>query len=153
MKMNFKSDTEKKRLIKLHTPKSNVAVNCIKAAVVGGLICMGAEALRLLYIYLGMTADDAQLLTSVSIIFIGALATSLGFFDRFARHAGAGTLVPITGFSNSIVSEAIDSRSEGYILGVGTKIFTVAGPVILYATVSSVIYGAVYYIYKVVIGA
>ncbi len=151
--MSFKSDAEKQRLIKLHTPKSNVILNCIKAALVGGFICMGAEGLRLLYISLGISTDDAQLLTSVSIILIGAIATALGFFDSFARHAGAGTLVPITGFSNSIVSEAIDSRSEGYVLGVGTKIFTVAGPVILYATVSSVLFGLAYYIYKVVIGA
>ena len=93
-----------------------------------------------------MNKDDSTLLASLTIILLSGLATALGFFDRIGRHAGAGTLVPISGFSNSVVSGAIDSQSEGYISGVGIKIFSVAGPVILYATVSGVIYGLIIYI-------
>ena len=83
---------------------------------------------------------------SVSLVFIAVLLTGIGIYDNIAKFAGAGTLVPITGFANSVASPAIDSRSEGYVLGVGAKIFTVAGPVILYGIVSGVIYGVIYYL-------
>ncbi len=139
---------DKKELIKKCTPKSRWLKNTFWAFFVGGSICLIAEALRKIYIYLGAVEDDATFFATLSIVLIGAIFTAFGFFDRFARHAGAGTLVPITGFSNSVVSSAIDSKSEGYILGVGSKIFTVAGPVILYATVSGVVYGLLYFIIK-----
>lgn len=140
------SEKEKKALIKKCTPKSRVVKNTAVAFVVGGGICLFAELLRRLYIYLGASDDEGSLLATLSIVLVGGVLTAFGLFDRFARHAGAGTLVPITGFSNSVVSSAIDSVSEGYILGVGSKIFTVAGPVILYATVSGIVYGLVYFI-------
>ncbi len=137
---------EKLEIIKRHTPKSKTLKNCICAGIIGGVICLVAELSRRLYLYLGVNKDDSTLLASLTIILLSGLATALGFFDRIGRHAGAGTLVPISGFSNSVVSGAIDSQSEGYISGVGIKIFSVAGPVILYATVSGVIYGLIIYI-------
>ena len=141
------SSEEKKKIIKKCTPKSRVVKNTLTAFVVGGGICLFAEILRRLYIYLGASEDEGSLLATLSIIFVGGIITAFGFFDTLARHAGAGTLVPITGFSNSVVSSAIDSASEGYVLGVGAKIFTVAGPVILYATVAGVVWGLIYFIY------
>lgn len=141
------NEKEKSAIIKKCTPKSRVVKNTLSAFFVGGGICLFAELLRRLYIYLGESEENAGIFATLSIVLIGGIFTALGIFDRLARHAGAGTLVPITGFSNSVVSSAIDSASEGYILGVGSKIFTVAGPVILYATVSGVVYGLLYYIY------
>ena len=137
---------EKLEIIKRHTPKSKTLKNCLKAGLIGGSICLIAELSRRLYLYLGVSKDDSTLLASLTIILLAGLATAFGFFDLIGRHAGAGTLVPISGFSNSVVSGAIDSQSEGYISGVGIKIFSVAGPVILYATVSGVIYGLIIYI-------
>ena len=95
-----------------------------------------------------MVRDDAAALTSVTLVFLAVLFTALGIFDRIARFAGAGTLVPITGFANAVASPAIDSRAEGLVLGVGAKIFTVAGPVLLYGTLSGALYGVVYIIWK-----
>lgn len=97
---------------------------------------------------LGIDAEHAYLLVTVTYIILASICTSLGFFDRIARFGGAGTLVPVTGFSNSITSSAIDNRSEGYITGVGAKIFNVAGPVILYSTLAGTLYGFIYYFYK-----
>jgi len=93
-----------------------------------------------------MPKDDAGTLCSISLVFIAVLLTGLGVFDNIARRAGAGTLVPITGFANSVASPAIDSRAEGLVLGVGAKIFTVAGPVLLYGTLSGSIYGVIYWL-------
>ena len=93
-----------------------------------------------------MSEENAATLTSVTLIFIAALLTGIGVFDKIARVAGAGTLVPITGFANAVAAPAIDSRAEGLVLGVGAKIFTVAGPVILYGTLAGAIYGVIYYI-------
>ena len=98
--------------------------------------------------YLGASDKTALTLVSISLIFIASLLTAFGLFDKIAKFAGAGTLVPITGFANSITSEALDARSEGFVLGVGAKIFTVAGPVILYGISSGVLYGAVYFLWN-----
>lgn len=136
----------KKEIIKRNTPKSPVVRDMLLAFLFGGGICLFSEGIRNLYLFLGAVAEAAQLFTTLTVVLIGGILTAVGGFDRVARHAGAGTLVPITGFSNSVVSSAIDAASEGYISGVGTKIFTVAGPVILYATVSGVIYGVIYYL-------
>ena len=144
--MNGMTENEKKEIIKRNTPKSKVLLDSVKAFLVGGVICLFAELLRNFYIYLTADEELSQTLATISIVLVGGVLTAFGIFDRLARHAGAGTLVPITGFSNSIVSSAIDAASEGYVLGLGSKIFAVAGPVILYATVLGVIYGAVYYI-------
>ena len=137
----------KKALIKKCTPKSKTVKNTAKAFITGGSICLIAELLKRLYIYIGASDEDGGLYATLSIVLIGGVLTAIGIFDRFARHGGAGTLVPITGFSNAIVASAIDSASEGYILGVGKGIFTVAGPVLLYATVSGVVYGLIYFLF------
>ena len=97
---------------------------------------------------LGVTEKTSYVLVTVTYIVLASLATAFGFFDKIARYGGAGTLVPVTGFSNAVTSSAIDNRSEGYISGVGAKIFTVAGPVILYSTISGTVYGIIYYLYK-----
>ena len=149
--MNISTNTEKARLINKHTPKSKTGKNCILAFIIGGLICALGEGERRLFLYLGIDEKLSLTLVSLSFILIGSLSTALGFFDKVARFAGGGTLVPITGFSNSITSEAIDSRSEGFVLGVGSKIFTVAGPVILYGLSSGIIYGLIYYITNLII--
>lgn len=139
------SREEKKRLIKKHSPKSRHIKNMSLAFLVGGFLCFLAEGERQLLLYFGLDEKLSLTVVSLTFIFIGATLTAFGVFDNIARRAGAGTLVPITGFSNSIVSEAIDSKSEGIILGVGSKIFTVAGPVILYGSCAGIIYGLIYY--------
>ncbi len=144
--MNMQKDTYKK-FAQAHAPRSPIGKNCFHAFWVGGLICTLAQLL--LDVYQGvfrMEKDNAATLTSVTLIFLAVLLTGLGIFDRIAKYAGAGTLVPITGFANSVVSPAIDSHSEGLILGVGAKIFTVAGPVLLYGTLAGTVYGVIYWI-------
>ena len=127
--------------------KSPLLKDCIKAFLSGGLICTVGQGLRDIYMNF-LSEKDAGTLVSVSLIFIAALLTGIGVFDRIAKHTGAGTLVPITGFSNAVTSCAVDTKGEGFILGVGAKIYTVAGPVILYGISSGVIYGIVYFILK-----
>ena len=138
---------EKKELIKKHSPGSTLLKNSSLAFVFGGLICVVGELLKELYLNLGATKENAGMLVTITLISASAILTGLGLFDKIARHAGAGTLVPVTGFSNAVVSEAMDAKSEGYILGVGSKIYTVAGPVILFGITSGVIYGVIYYLY------
>lgn len=128
-------------------PKSPLLKNCIWAFLVGGSICCIGQGLLDIYgRVLELSEKDAGLLCSVTLVFVAALLTGVGIFDNIARHAGAGTLVPITGFANSVVSPAIDSKSEGLVLGVGAKIFTVAGPVLLYGTLAGAIYGLIYWL-------
>ena len=126
--------------------KSPLFIDCIKAFAVGGAICTFAELLFNFYLKLDIKEDTVKILVPVSLIFLTALFTGIGIFDKLAKHAGAGTLVPITGFANAVVSPALDTKAEGYILGVGAKIFTIAGPVILYGTVASVVYGIIYWV-------
>ena len=116
------------------------------AFVVGGLICTVGQALLNLYQNAGMGRDDAGSAVSMTLIFAAALLTGLGLFDKVAKRAGAGTLVPITGFANAISSAAIEFKTEGFILGVGAKMFTIAGPVIVYGVSASVVYGLIYWI-------
>ena len=144
------SNAEYKKLVKRHSPKSPILKNAFFAFLIGGLICFIGEWLAFLYRYLGANEEKSYVLVTVTYIVLASLATGLGFFDKIARHGGAGTLLPVTGFSNAVTSAAIDTRSEGYIAGVGSKIFTVAGPVILYSTVAGTAYGLIYYIYKTV---
>lgn len=128
-------------------PKSPILKNCLHAFLVGGLICCIGQGLLLLYTKVcGLPKEDAGTLASVTLVAVAVLLTGLGLFDRIAKFAGAGTLVPITGFANSVVSPAIDSHAEGLILGVGAKIFTVAGPVLLYGTLAGCLYGVVYWV-------
>ncbi len=137
-----------KKYAKARAPKSPLLKDCVCAFLAGGLICALAEGLTDLYLMLPqMPEETAFTLTSITLIFVAVLLTGIGVFDKIAKLAGAGTLVPITGFANSVASPAIDSRSEGYVLGVGAKIFTVCGPVILYGTLAGGIYGIIYYIY------
>lgn len=117
------------------------------AFAVGGLICLIGECFNSLY---SMWIDDSKTVAtavSITLVFLSALFTGLGWYSRIAKHAGAGTLVPITGFANSVVSPAIEFKTEGMILGLGAKIFIICGPVILYSTVASVIYGLIYYFF------
>ncbi|MBQ7134289.1 MAG: stage V sporulation protein AC [Ruminococcus sp.] len=133
-------------MVEKQTKNSPIVKDCIKAFLIGGAICTIGQALTELYMALDMEKKQAQTLTSVTLVFLGVLLTALHLYEKIAKHAGAGTLVPITGFANAVSSPAIEFKSEGFILGVGAKMFTIAGPVIVYGTVASVIYGVIYYI-------
>ena len=133
------------RYVKARAPHSAVVQNCIRAFVCGGSICAFAEGLNKLYVALGLQKDSAALLCSVTLIFISVALTAAGVFDKIAKFAGAGTLVPITGFANSVASPAMDSRAEGPIVGIGPKIFSVAGPVLLYGVLAGAVYGLIFY--------
>ena len=144
MKMNRETY---RRFADAHAPRSPLLRDCGNAFWIGGLICVLGQLCRTLYQSLcGMDEEGAGTLTSVTLILLAVVLTGLGWFDRIAKVAGAGTLVPITGFANSVVSPAIDSRAEGLILGVGAKIFTVSGPVLLYGTLAGAVYGVIYWI-------
>ena len=137
-----------KEYVEVSAKKSSILVNVGKAFIAGGITCCIGEALLSLYTNIGVELETARMLESMSLIFIAALITGFGYYDNIAKHAGAGTLVPITGFANAIVSPAIDNKHEGLILGVGAKMFIIAGPVIVYGTVASIIYGIIYYFIK-----
>ena len=134
------------KYIEKNSKKSPLLKNCIKAFLIGGAICTLGQALLDLFLYLDVSKDTAKALVLVCLMLITAILTGLGVFDKIAKHAGAGTLVPITGFANSVVAPAIDNKSEGYVMGLGANIFIIAGPVILYGCVASVIYGVIYWI-------
>jgi stage V sporulation protein AC len=127
------------------SPKSPAVWDTIKAFLIGGGICLLGQVFLQMYQSFGLDEKISSTWTSVTLVLLSAILTALGLYEKLAKHGGAGTLVPITGFANAVVSCAIENRSEGYILGVGAKIFTIAGPVILYGTVASVIYGILYY--------
>ncbi len=129
-------------------PKSKSYINIPLAFLIGGGICLIGEILLNLFEYFGLEQEEAGSWTSVILVFTSALLTGLGWYEKIARHAGAGTLVPITGFANGVTAPAIEARTEGWILGVGAKIFTIAGPVILYGTAASVVYGIFLQIFK-----
>ncbi len=135
-----------KRYAQGRAKKSPLLKDCIIAFFVGGFICVVAEGLINLYSSLGLSDENAGTVTSITIIFLTALFTGFGIFDNLAKYAGGGTLVPITGFANAVASAAIDNKSEGFILGVGGKIFTIAGPVILYGLSAGTIYGIIYWL-------
>ena len=140
--------TEKQygKLVSQLSPKSPMGKDCFNAFWIGGLICVLGQVLINLYTNLGMEKQDASTAGSMSLVFLSALLTGLSLYDDIARHAGAGTLVPITGFANSIAAPAVEFRTEGFVLGVGAKMFTIAGPVIVYGVSASVVYGLVYWI-------
>lgn len=140
--MNMTNE-EYNEYIKKKQPRSPLGMDMLRAFLVGGLICAGGEGLRALYIFLGLDTESAGTAVSISLVFLGALLTGLGLYDDIARFAGAGTLVPITGFANSVVSPAIDFKSEGFITGMASKMFVVAGPVIVFGTLASVVYGVI----------
>ena len=136
-----------KQMYKKTSQKSPILKDCFFAFIFGGLICTIGQAFFDFYTkQLGLTEKDANPWVSISLVFIGAFLTSINIYDKIAKYAGAGTLVPITGFANSVVAPAIEFRSEGFILGTSAKMFTIAGPVLVYGIVSSTIYGLITYI-------
>ena len=127
------------------SPKSKSYITVPKAFLIGGAICTIGQAFFDLWSRFGMDQEEASLLVSVSLILLSALSTGIGFYDDIAKHAGAGTLVPITGFANAVVSPALEFKAEGMILGLGAKLFVISGPVIVYGVAASVVYGFIYY--------
>ena len=132
------------------TPKSNMLNHCVWAFVVGGLICVIGQIFYNIFKNMGIPKEDLQSYVSIVMIFIGAFLTGIGIYDKIGEFAGAGSVVPITGFSNSIVSPAMEFKKEGYVFGIGAKMFTVAGPVLVYGIGSSVIVGLIYYLIKII---
>ena len=142
-----------KKYADARAPRSPILKNCVRAFLTGGLICTVGQGLKDIYTNLcGMNKEDAGTLTAVTLVFVAVFLTGVGVFDRIAKFAGAGTLVPITGFANSVASPAIDAKSEGWVLGVGAKIFTVAGPVLLYGTLAGAVYGFIYWCIGMICG-
>ena len=139
------SKKEYGELVKEYSPNSPMGKDLILSFCIGGLICTVGQVVMDVWTGFGLGKDDAGTATSVTMIFLGALLTALSLYDNIAKHAGAGTLVPITGFSNAVVSPAIEFKSEGFILGMAAKMFTIAGPVIVYGVLSSVVYGLIYW--------
>lgn len=132
------------------SPNTRSGRSLLLAFLIGGLICTFGEFLSNLYQNMGLETDVAASATSVSLIFLAALLTGLNIYDNIAKYGGAGTLVPITGFSNSMAAAAMEFKSEGLILGLGAKMFTIAGPVIVYGTAASIIYGLILYLFQLV---
>lgn len=145
--MNFDKKNYKK-FADAHAKKSPIVKDCLRAFLVGGGICAVGQVLIMLFGLMGIEREDAGLFSSSVLILASACLTCLGYFEKIARFAGAGTLVPITGFANAVVSPAIDAKAEGFILGVGAKIFTVAGPVLLYGTLAGTLYGMFYWVFS-----
>lgn len=134
------------KMTKKASPPSPVLKNCLNAFWTGGLVCIIGECLKMLYKYLKFNEDETKAAVTVTLIVITAVLTGIGVFDKIAKVAGAGTIVPITGFANSVVSPAMEFKSEGSILGTAANIFKLAGPVILYSTAGAFVYGVIYYI-------
>ena len=135
------------KLVQDMAPKSPIVKDCLFAFVIGGLICTIGQLIMNCYTALGLDKTDAGTATSMTLVAISALLTGLSLYDNIAKYAGAGTLVPITGFANSIAAPAVEFKTEGFILGVGAKMFTIAGPVIVYGVSASVVYGLIYWIW------
>ncbi len=132
------------------SPPSPMGKNCLNAFWIGGAICVLGQALINLYSAWGLDKTNAGTAASMTLVALSALLTGLSLYDNIAKHAGAGTLVPITGFANSIAAPAVEFKTEGFILGLGAKMFTIAGPVIVYGVSASVVYGFVYWITTVI---
>lgn len=138
---------EYSKIVDKHSGKSPLLKDCIRAFLVGGIICIIGQALRDFYGGIGLSKELSGTATSITLIFIASVLTAFGIFDKIGKFAGAGTLVPITGFSNAVTSPAMEFKSEGLVTGVGAKIFTVAGPVIVYGTLSSILAGFIYFVF------
>ena len=140
--------TEKEygKLVEEISPKSPIGKDCLGAFAVGGSICTIGQFFINYYTKLGLDKDTARTAASMTLVVISAILTGLSLYDNIAKFAGAGTLVPITGFANSIAAPAVEFKTEGFILGVGAKMFTIAGPVIVYGLSASVVYGFIYWI-------
>ena len=140
------NEKEYNKLVQDLAPKSPILKDCIFAFLIGGLICAIGQAFINLYTYLGLDETNAATASSVTLVGLSALLTGLSLYDNIAKHAGAGTLVPITGFANAIAAPAVEFKTEGFILGTAAKMFTIAGPVIVYGVSASVVYGLIYWI-------
>ena len=148
--MQYKGDKEIKKDFEILSnkmkPKPKVFKNCVRAFIIGGLICVIGQFILNMLIRFGVPKDDATTWLPIIMIFIGAFLTGIGVYDKIAAIAGAGTIVPITGFSNSIVSPAMEFKKEGFVMGIGSKMFTIAGPVLVYGISTSIVIGIIYYI-------
>lgn len=144
--------TEKEygKLVQDLSPKSPILKDCLWAFVIGGLICTLGQVLLNWYGNLGLDETNAGTAESMTLVTLSALLTGLSLYDNLAKHAGAGTLVPITGFANAIAAPAVEFKTEGYVLGVGGKMFQIAGPVIVYGVSASVIYGFIYWLWSMI---
>ena len=140
------TDKQYDALVREMSPKSPMVKDCLNAFWIGGLICVLGQVFITWYTSLGLEKQDASTAASMSLVALSALLTGLSLYDNIAKFAGAGTLVPITGFANSISAPAVEFKTEGFILGVGAKMFTIAGPVIVYGVSASVVYGLIYWI-------
>ena len=138
---------EYNEMTKKASPPSPKILDILKAFLIGGLICTLGQALNALYTMAGLSETEVKAAVPVTLIVLTAILTGLGVFDKIAKHAGAGTIVPITGFANSIVTPAMEFQAEGRILGTGAKLFTIAGPVIAYGCSAAVVYGLIIYIF------
>jgi len=145
MKQNM-TDKQYQEYVNKKTPNSPILKDILLAFLIGGLICVIGQLIHDGYQALGLDEENASMGTSATLVFLSALFTGLGLYDRLAKFAGAGTIVPITGFANAIVSPAMEFKSEGLVLGLAVKMFTVAGPVLVYGITASVASGIVYYI-------
>ena len=143
------SSKEYGQMSKKASPRSPVLNDCLKAFLIGGLICANGEVIFQLVGMGGLGEKEARTVASISLIFLAVVLTGLQVFDNIAKHAGAGTLVPITGFANAVVAPAIEFKAEGFVLGLGAKMFIIAGPVIVYGTLASVVYGVIYWICQI----
>lgn len=142
------SNSDYSKMTDKASPNSPTVMNCIKAFIFGGGICLFAQLLNFLFEKFGLNGNQIKLATPSVIIIITAILTGIGIFDKIARHAGAGTIVPISGFANSVVAPALEFQHEGYILGTGAQMFTIAGPVIVYGAATSVLYGLIIFLFK-----
>ena len=140
------TEREYGKLVQQMAPKSPIWRDCVNAFLIGGSICVLGQLIMNWYMAMGLDKQDAGTAVSMSLVALSALLTGLSVYDNIAKVAGAGTLVPITGFANSIAATAVEFQTEGFILGVGAKMFTIAGPVIVYGVSASVVYGVIYWI-------
>lgn len=148
MNLKEKKVKEYQNMVKSFEPRTNTLKNCLLAFLTGGVICDIGQAFLNLYL-MYFPKDEAQTLTSITMIFLGAFLTGIGIYDKIGRFAGAGSIVPITGFANSIVSPAVEYKKEGFVFGVGSKMFLIAGPVLVYGISTSILVGIVYYFVKI----
>ena len=146
----FLTNEQYGKLVDKMSPKSPMLKNCFNAFWIGGLICTLGQAIQNGLCALGVGKPDAGTLTSVCLVFLSALLTGLSIYDDIAKVAGAGTLVPITGFANSIAAPAVEFKAEGFVTGLAVKMFTIAGPVLVYGTAASVVYGVLYYLWQLI---
>ena len=146
-RINMKmTDKEYREFAEKRAPRSPDRRNLVRAFVVGGTICLVGQLFMNLYLSMGLERDTASAFCSISLVFIGALLTGIGVYDDIARIGGAGTLVPITGFANSVAAPALEFKTEGFVTGTAVKMFSIAGPVIVYGTAASVVYGFIYWL-------